>query len=167
MCSHAEFSYALYASDQVSMCMLLCIHVHMAVNPHVCGQVSMWLCTHVQVAVCPPPPAEFSYISCPFILVHVAVYPHAHDLASICMCPCIHVSMYPKKVQLTLSKKPGRMGIHNHETGTAFPSKGISYLYIILTNDIITILIVCARKKKVDSLCRLKINQASGSDTCV
>jgi hypothetical protein len=89
----------------------------------------MWLCIHVQVAVCPP--AEFSYISCPFILVHVAVYPHAHDLVSICMYPCIHVNMHPKKVQFKLSKKPGRMGIHNHETGTTFPSQGISFLYII------------------------------------
>jgi hypothetical protein len=33
--------------------------------------------------------------------------------------------------QLTPSKGPGRMGICHHEQGTAFPSKGISFLSLL------------------------------------
>ncbi len=36
--------------------------------------------------------------------------------------------------QLTSSKGPERMGIRHHEQGTAFPSKGISFLSLSLSD---------------------------------
>ncbi len=62
---------------------------------------------------------------------------------------------------LTSSKGPGRMGIHHHEQGTAFPSRGISYL----SKNASVHDCLCVQNKK-NSLCRLKINHASWSKSC-
>ncbi len=61
--------------------------------------------------------------------------------------------------QLTSSKVPERMGIRRHEQGTAFPSKGISFLsFLSLNKNVPAHDCLCVQNKKV---CRLKINNTS------
>jgi hypothetical protein len=55
------------------------------------------------------------------------------------------------------------MGIRDHEQGTAFPSKGV---FFFKNYTPAFIFISCMLDKK-GSMCRIKINHVSGSESCV
>jgi hypothetical protein len=60
------------------------------------------------------------------------------------------------------------MGIRHHEQGTAFPSKRVFFSFFLFFMNCAPplIFVLCTLNKK-GSLCRLKINHASGSESCV
>ncbi len=69
--------------------------------------------------------------------------------------------------QLTSSKGLERMGNSHHEQGTALPSKGIFLLsFLSLNKNAPARDCLCVQNKK-NSMCRLKINHASGSESCI
>jgi hypothetical protein len=70
--------------------------------------------------------------------------------------------------KLASSKGPARMGIRHRDRGTAFPSKGFSFYFLSYLNMYPMYrynIYLCVLDKK-ETLCRLKINHASGSETC-
>jgi hypothetical protein len=67
--------------------------------------------------------------------------------------------------QLTSSKGPERKGIHHHEQGTAFPREFFLSFYSLNVAHPLSYFARYTNKK--GSLCRLKINHASGSKSCV
>jgi hypothetical protein len=84
------------------------------------------------------PPPQNDYVVYPMLLhMYIQYYDVSHT--TISRFPVYHTMQHlifdvsvpdrnSEQRQLISSKRPGRMGIHHHEQGTAFPSKGISFL---------------------------------------
>jgi hypothetical protein len=71
--------------------------------------------------------------------------------------------------QLALSEGPAKMGIRSQVQRAAIPSKVFFLIQTILVHLIILIIMYVHvyKKKEIIILCRLKLNHASGIETCI